>query len=105
MLDSTTVLVAGEFGRTPKINDKAGRDHWPRAMFELLAGGGVKGGRVVGASDDKGMGPVGEGFSPDQVAASFYHTLGIDHRKEHHTSTGRPVMIVREGSVIRSLFE
>ncbi len=96
--------MVGEFGRTPKINDKAGRDHWPRAMTALLAGGGIKGGQVVGASDDKGMGPAGEGFTPDQLAASFYHTLGIDHTKEYKTATGRPVMIVRDGSVIRGLF-
>ena len=63
-----------------------------------------EGGQVVGASDARGMGPAGEGFTPDQTAASFYHCLGIDHRKEYHTSTGRPVMIVREGSVIRGLF-
>jgi uncharacterized protein (DUF1501 family) len=103
LLDTTTVFVTGEFGRTPKINDKAGRDHWPRAMTALLAGGGVKGGQVIGASDEKGMGPAGEGFTPDQLAASFYRTLGIDHTKEYHTNTGRPVMIVREGSVIRDL--
>jgi len=104
LLDTTTVYVVGEFGRTPKINDKAGRDHWPRAMTALLAGGGIKGGQVIGASDAKGMGPATEGYTPDQLAASFYHTLGIDHRKEYRTATGRPVMIVREGSVIRSLF-
>ncbi|MBL8794637.1 MAG: DUF1501 domain-containing protein [Planctomycetia bacterium] len=104
LLESTAVCVTGEFGRTPKINERAGRDHWPRAMCVLLAGAGMKAGRVIGASDAKGMGPVGEGFTPDQVAASFYHSLGIDHAKEYHTSTGRPVMIVREGSVIRELF-
>lgn len=100
----TTVFVVGEFGRTPKVNERAGRDHWPRAMSALFAGGGIKGGRVVGSSDDKGMGPAATGFTPDQVAATFYHTLGIDHTKEYHTATGRPVMIVREGSVIRELF-
>ncbi|MBA4187947.1 MAG: DUF1501 domain-containing protein [Planctomycetaceae bacterium] len=104
LLDTTTVYVVGEFGRTPKINDKAGRDHWPRAMTALLAGGGVKGGQVIGASDKIGAGPAAEAITPDQLAASFYHTLGIDHRKEYHTVTGRPVMIVREGSVIRPLF-
>ena len=103
LLDSTVVYVVGEFGRTPKINERAGRDHWPRAMFALLAGGGLKGGQVVGKSDDKGMGPAGDGFTPDQVAATFYHTLGIDHRKEYHTPGGRPVMIVRDGSVIQEL--
>jgi len=103
LLDSTTVYVVGEFGRTPKINDKAGRDHWPRAMFALLAGGGIKPGQVVGKSDDKGMGPAGEPITPDQVAATFYHTLGIDHQKEYHTQSGRPVMIVRDGSIIKEL--
>jgi uncharacterized protein (DUF1501 family) len=104
LLDTTTVFVIGEFGRTPKINDKAGRDHWPRAMTALLASGGVKGGQAIGASDAKGMGPAAEPITPDQVAASFYHSLGIDHAKEYHTNTGRPVMIVRDGSVIRGLF-
>ena len=103
LLDTTTVFVVGEFGRTPKVNERAGRDHWPRAMTALLAGGGVKVGQVVGASDAKGMGPDGNGFTPDQLAATFYRTLGIDHTKEYHTATGRPVMIVREGSVIREL--
>ncbi len=104
LLDSTLVCVTGEFGRTPKINNRAGRDHWPRAMCTLFAGGGVKGGQVIGASDAKGMGPKGKALTPDQMAASFYHGLGIDHQKEYHTSTGRPVMIVREGSVIPGLF-
>jgi uncharacterized protein (DUF1501 family) len=104
LLASTTVFVIGEFGRTPKINPNAGRDHWPRAMFALLAGGGVHGGQVIGASDDKGEGPATEPITPDQVAASFYHTLGIDFRKEYHTSTGRPVTIVREGALIPALF-
>jgi hypothetical protein len=104
LLESTLVFVTGEFGRTPKINDKAGRDHWPRAMFVLLAGGGVRGGQVLGASDDKGMGPAGEPFTPDQVAATFYHGLGIDYQREYQTNTGRPVMIVREGSVIPDVF-
>jgi hypothetical protein len=104
LLDTTSVYVTGEFGRTPKVNERAGRDHWPRAMFSLLAGGGIKAGQVVGASDAKGMEPDGKGFTPDDVAASFYHSLGIDHRKEYHTPTGRPVMIVRDGNVIPELF-
>jgi len=102
-LASTTVYVIGEFGRTPKINPNAGRDHWPRAMFALLAGGGIKGGQVLGKSDDKGMGPAGDPITPDQVSATFYSTLGIDHQKEYHTPTGRPVMIVRDGTVLKQL--
>ena len=62
------------------------------------------GGQVVGESDDKATGPRHEGFSPDDAAASFYHNLVIDHTHEYHTSTGRPITIVRDGSVIRQLF-
>jgi hypothetical protein len=104
LLESTVVILAGEFGRTPKINQRAGRDHWPRAMFVLMAGGGIGGGRVFGASDDKGMGPANAAITPDNIAASFYHALGINHQKEYHTSSGRPVMIVREGQVMPELF-
>jgi uncharacterized protein (DUF1501 family) len=104
LLDSTTVLVTGEFGRTPKINEKSGRDHWPRSMFMLAGGGGITGGRIHGETDDKGLAPVDDPITPEQVAATFYHTLGIDYRKEYHTATGRPIMIVREGAVRQELF-
>ena len=107
LLDSTSVFVTGEFGRTPKINSRdaeGGRDHYPRCMFMVLAGGGVRGGQVLGESDDKATMPKNEGFSPDDVAATFYHTLGIDHTKEYQTNSGRPITIVRDGKVIRGLF-
>ncbi len=107
MLDSTSVYVTGEFGRTPKINSRSadgGRDHYPRCMFMLLAGGPVRGGQVIGESDDKAAGPRHEGIKPEDVAASFFHTLGIDHLKEYHTSIGRPISIVRDGTVIPQLF-
>ncbi len=107
LLDSTTVFVTGEFGRTPKINTRdaeGGRDHYPRCMFMLMAGGGVRGGQVIGESDETASGPKNEGYSPDDVAASFYHTLGIDHTKEYQTNTGRPITIVRDGTVIDKLF-
>ncbi|WP_435010177.1 DUF1501 domain-containing protein [Tundrisphaera lichenicola] len=105
LLESTAVFVTGEFGRTPKINPRGGRDHFPRAMCCLMGGGGIKGGQVVGASDEKAMGPAsGDGITPDNVAASFYHALGIDVRKEYKTNTGRPIAIVRNGSPIPELF-
>ncbi len=104
LLSSTAVMVTGEFGRTPKINPRTGRDHYPRAMFMLMAGGKIRGGQVLGASDEKAMAPAEKGFSPDDVAASFYKNLGIDHTKEYHTNIGRPVMIVRDGTPIDALF-
>jgi hypothetical protein len=104
LLESTAVLVTGEFGRTPKINSNAGRDHWPRAFSVLMAGGGIRGGQILGASDDKGQGPAGDAITPEQVAATFYHSLGIDCEKEYHTHTGRPVMIVRSGELLSGLF-
>jgi hypothetical protein len=105
LLATTAVFVTGEFGRTPKINERGGRDHFPRAMFVILAGGGIRGGQVLGASDEKAMGPAsGDGISPDNVAASFYHSLGIDPAKEYRTTTGRPIAIVRYGTPIKELF-
>lgn len=107
LLESTAVFVTGEFGRTPKINSRSaegGRDHYPRCMFMLQAGGSIRGGQAIGESDEKATLPASEGFSPDDVAASFYHNVGIDHTKEYHTSTGRPIMIVRDGTVISKLF-
>jgi uncharacterized protein (DUF1501 family) len=106
LLDSTTVFVTGEFGRTPKINTRdaeGGRDHYPRCMFMLMGGGGVRGGQVLGESDETASLPKSEGFSPDDVAATFYHTLGIDHKKEYHSTTGRPITIVRDGHLINKL--
>jgi Protein of unknown function (DUF1501) len=106
LLGTTAVFVTGEFGRTPKISaQRSGRDHYPRAMFVLLAGGGMRGGQIIGASDAKGEAPAdGKGMSPDDVAASFYHSLGIEAAKEYRTPTGRPVAIVRNGTVIGELF-
>jgi len=107
LLDETAVFVTGEFGRTPKINERSaegGRDHYPRCMFMLQAGGGVRGGQVIGESDETASGPASEGFSPDDAAASFYVNLGIDHTKEYDTNTGRPITIVRDGKPIEKLF-
>ena len=107
LLESTTVYVTGEFGRTPKINSRSaegGRDHYPRCMFMLMGGGPVVGGQVIGESDKTASGPKNDAIAPEDVAASFYNTLGIDHRKEYHTSIGRPISIVRDGTVIDQLF-
>lgn len=103
LLETTAVFVTGEFGRTPKVNQRGGRDHYPRAMFCLLGGGGIQGGQVVGESDAKGEGPKDRAITPDDVAATFYRALGIDTRKEYHTPTGRPIMIVRNGTPLKEL--
>jgi hypothetical protein len=68
-----------------------------------MAGGGIRGGQVVGGSDDRGEAPNHDPFTPDDVAATFYKTLGIDITKEYHTPSGRPVMIVRNGKPIEEL--
>ncbi len=107
LLQSTAVLATGEFGRTPKINDRTadgGRDHYPRCMFMLMAGGGVRGGQVVGESDETASAPKHEAISPDDVAASFYHNLGIDPAQEFQTESGRPITLVRDGKIIQQLF-
>lgn len=105
LLDRTLVVATGEFGRTPTINKNAGRDHWPRAMWTLLAGGGVKAGHLIGGTDKLGHGPdSGTNLKPDDLAASICHALGIDPHTEYYTRTGRPVLLVPEGKVIGGLF-
>ncbi|PAY19946.1 hypothetical protein CKO51_08300 [Rhodopirellula sp. SM50] len=100
LLESTSILVTGEFGRTPKVNSNAGRDHWSRAMCALMAGASVSAGQVVGATDDKAAGPAGEGFTPDDLAATFFQNIGIDPKTEYQASVGRPITLVRDGSPI-----
>ena len=97
-------MAAGEFGRTPKINGSGGRDHWARAMTAVMAGGKIRGGQVIGETDKSASEPVGNGFSPDDLAASFYSNLGIDPKAEFPTNVGRPITLVREGSPISELF-
>jgi hypothetical protein len=103
LLESTLVYCAGEFGRTPKINNNAGRDHWARSMAVLLAGGGIKRGFVHGATDPQGMAPATEPCSPDDVAATLFHCLGIDPHQELTTTSGRPIQLFREGRVLEKV--
>ena len=108
LLERTAVMVTGEFGRTPKINTRSaegGRDHYPRCMFMLMAGGKVRGGQVIGESDESGSGPKHEAITPDDVAASFYRNLGLDPTMEFDTNTGRPITLVRDGREIDALFD
>ncbi len=103
LLDTTLVMVMGEFGRTPKINTSGGRDHWPRVFSVALAGGGIRGGQVVGASDAVGESPADRAVTPADLAATIYTLLGIDPRLELHTPDGRPVQLNRDGTVIGEL--
>jgi uncharacterized protein (DUF1501 family) len=104
LLDNTLVIALGEFGRTPKVNKDAGRDHWPGAMSILMAGAGVPRGQVVGATDPKGYYASDNVYRPEDFAASLYTKLGIDPRQTLHTNTGRPIALVNEGRLIRELF-
>jgi hypothetical protein len=104
LLKSTLVLVLGEFGRTPKINPRGGRDHWPHAMSVLMAGAGIPGGQIVGATDAKGYHASESVYRPEDFAASVYTKLGIDPHQTLHTTAGRPVHLVNNGRLIRELF-
>ncbi len=103
LLDSTLVIVNTEFGRTPKINGTAGRDHWPKVFSIALAGGGVKRGYVHGASDATGGEPESDALSVEDYAATIYHQVGIDASRTLLTPGGRPQYIVKDGKVVREL--
>ncbi len=104
LLDTTLVLLLGEFGRTPKVNKDAGRDHWPHAMSVLMAGAGVPRGQVVGATDAKGYHASENIYRPEDFAASIYTKMGVDPAQMLHTNTGRPVQLVNNGRLIKELF-
>jgi hypothetical protein len=100
MLEKTLVVMVGEFGRTPRINGGAGRDHWPYVYSALVAGGGVPGGRVLGASDAMGAYPDGSGVTPEDLASSIYRILGLDV-----TIALREAQIVRDSTGIPRLLD
>jgi hypothetical protein len=97
MLDNTLIVATGEFGRTPKINPAGGRDHWPACWSVVMAGGGIQGGRVVGESDDIGGAPKSRPTTPGEVAATVYHSLGIDLNTELPGPQNRPIRVVDHG--------
>jgi hypothetical protein len=103
LLESTLVVAWGEFGRTPRVNAKAGRDHYPHVFSAALAGGPVRGGRVVGTSDSKGAFPVENPKSPQDVLATIYRFLGIDTDKHYIDHTGRPIQTLPFGKSILEL--
>jgi hypothetical protein len=103
LLDTTLVVAMGEFGRTPRVNPSGGRDHWPDCYSALLAGGGVVGGAVHGASDRIGGHPAADPVTPADLAATVYWRFGIDPAAEVYDQTGRPFRLA-EGEPIRKLF-
>lgn len=104
MLDKTLVIWMGEFGRTPKINANAGRDHFPRVFNVALAGGGVKGGQVIGSSSPDGSEVKDNPVVVNDLLRSFCHSLKIDPAKENMSPLGRPIKIVDGGKVVKELF-
>jgi uncharacterized protein (DUF1501 family) len=103
LLSETLVVVTGEFGRTPRINAVAGRDHWSRAFSVILAGAGVPGGRYYGATDKHGAYPIEEPVRSGQLAATIFHALGIDPTSRVPTLLGRPWQISAEAPVLELL--
>lgn len=103
LLESTLVVATGEFGRTPKINANAGRDHWPHCYSVVLAGGGVCGGAVWGASDKHGAYPSLDPVTPGDIAATIYWRFGVDHASTVHDSLGRPHRLAI-GEPIKGIF-
>jgi Protein of unknown function (DUF1501) len=111
LLDSTIVVVMGEFGRTPRMNKAGvpgsdpvpGRDHWGRVMSVLVAGGGIARGRIVGASNSRGEFPKDQPVRPQDLVVTLYHQLGIDPETTFMDSAGRPIKIGSNGEVIAEL--
>jgi uncharacterized protein (DUF1501 family) len=100
LLESTLVIVTGEFGRTPEINGMGGRDHWPNAFSLTVAGAGITGGRVLGESDERGMFVKDHPVEVSDFLATIYRKLGIDPEKEYISNIGRPFKLADKGRPI-----
>ena len=103
MLDSTLVIALGEFGRTPQVNSRGGRDHWANAMSVMFAGGGTPGGQVIGATDVRGYAAMQRVLSPENFASTVYAKLGINPGTIMYTPSGRPTHLVSDPTPIREL--
>ena len=103
LLDSTMVVVTGEFGRTPRINKNAGRDHWGPGFTVAIGGGGIKGGMVVGKSNERAERPAENPYGPEDLSTTIHHSLGINPDDEFLTVEGRPIKVASDGRVIKEL--
>jgi hypothetical protein len=104
LLESTTIVWMGEFGRTPRINQNAGRDHWPRSWSVVAGGGGMKHGQVIGATDKDGIDVVDRPVSVMDLIATMTRTMGINLQTQYTTPRGRPMKIIDGGQPIKELF-
>ena len=104
LLDETIVLWLGEFGRTPTINENEGRDHFPNGWSAVIAGGGVRGGRAIGATNADGTAVVERPVSVPDLFASLCFALGIDYNNQNYSRAGRPIRVVNNGTVVNELF-
>ena len=100
LLDSTLVVQIGEFGRTPKVNKDAGRDHWPKAFAGVLAGGGIKGGQIIGATDKHASDVTDRPITVEDFSATIFTALGVDIHHVNHTPEGRPIAVVNGGKPV-----
>jgi uncharacterized protein (DUF1501 family) len=101
--EDVTVIVWGEFGRTPRINRNAGRDHWPQVMSALIAGGGLRMGQAIGASSARGEYPQDRPYTVSQILSTVYHAMGIDPAMTFLSNAGRPVYVLDDRSPVREL--
>ena len=103
MLDSTLIVIATEFGRTPKINVNTGRDHYPKAYSTVLIGAGVKGGMAFGETDDTASKVIKDAATISDINATVAHLAGLDVEKEYLSPTGRPFELADKGNIITSI--
>ena len=103
LYNRVAICVCGEFGRTPRVNPGAGRDHWGEAGFTILGGGGLKTGLAVGSTTDKGEYPKDRRVGPEDMLATLYHVLGIDTTLSFADKSGRPHAVLNTGAPIAEL--
>jgi uncharacterized protein (DUF1501 family) len=103
LADEVLVMAFGEFGRTPRINGNAGRDHWPGAMSVLLSGGGLKMGQVIGETDSKAEAPISKPYTPGCLLSTMYYVLHLDYRHVFYDQARRPMPVLAEGKPIPEL--